>query len=89
MIEDLTRLRPLLREVADKYVARLEAELFQVAEALKAKDVSEAPGRVRRGLANIREDAGALGLRPEKARRKDLKKIEDFLENTSETVNGW
>lgn len=89
VVDDLSRLRPLVREVADKYVARLEAELFQVAEAVKARDVSEASGKVRRGLAKLKEEADALGLRPEKARRKDLKRIENFLDDAMEIVEGW
>jgi hypothetical protein len=89
MIEDLAHLRPILREVADKYVARLEAELLQISESLKARNLTESPGRVRRSLAKMREEIAALGLRPEKARRKDLKRIEDFLEETWETIDGW
>lgn len=89
VVEELARLRPLLREVADKYLARLEAELFQIGETVKARDVTDAPGRVRRGLARIREEIDALSVRPEKARRKDLKRIEDFLDSALETVEGW
>lgn len=89
MIDELTRLRPQLREAGEKYVARLEAELFQVAEALRARDLSDAPPRVRRGLGKIREGAVEIALKPEKARRKDLKKVEDFLEKAWETVEGW
>ena len=89
ILESLARLRPLLRETAEKYVARLEAELFQLGEAVKARDAAGAPGRVRRGLGKIRDAAADLGVKPEKARRKDLKKIEEFLEKSWETAQGW
>lgn len=89
ILENLGRLRPLLRETAEKYVARLEAELLQLSEAVKAQDASAGAGRVRRGFAKIREAAGDLTVKPEKARRKDLKRIEAFLEKSWETAQGW
>jgi len=83
------RLRPLLRETAEKYFARLDAEILQVSEAVKAQDAGDAPGRVRRGLGKIRDAAADLGVKPEKARRKDLKRIEEFVAKAWETAQGW
>jgi hypothetical protein len=87
--ENLGRLRPLLREALEKYLARLEAEILQLSEAVKAQDAAAAPGRVRRGLEKIRARVTDLSVKPEKARRKDLKRIEEFLEKSWETAQGW
>lgn len=89
LLESLVRLRPLLRETAEKYFARLDAEILQVSEAVKAQDAGDAPGRVRRGLGKIRDAAADLGVKPEKARRKDLKRIEEFVAKAWETAQGW
>jgi hypothetical protein len=89
VIECLGRLRPLLRETAEKYFARLEAQIAQLSEAVKAQETAEAPGRVRRGLGKIRDAGTDLGVKPEKARRKDLKKIEEFVDKAWETTQGW
>jgi hypothetical protein len=86
--ENLGRLRPLLREASEKYLARLEAEILQLSEAVKAQDPA-APGRVRRGLEKIRARVTDLSVKPEKARRKDLRRIEEFLEKSWETAQGW
>src|SRR5262245_25182715 len=87
--ENLGRLRPLLREAVEKYVARLEAEILQLSEAVKAQEAAAAPGRVRRRLEKIRDAASGLTVKPEKARRKDLKKIEEFLEKSWEMAQDW
>jgi hypothetical protein len=56
---------------------------------VKAQETAEAPGRVRRGLGKIRDAGTDLGVKPEKARRKDLKKIEEFVDKAWETTQGW
>jgi len=74
---ELLRLRTVLRDIADKYVADLEAEIVQLGETVAEMQGSmKDNGTLRMMAAEIRD----LNLKPDKGRRKDLKRIDDLVD---------
>jgi hypothetical protein len=86
---EIAALVPALRATADKYAARLEAQILQLAAELRARAALPATERDRRDLARILEELRALDLRPERGRRKDLKRIERFLDRAWRLAERW
>ena len=90
LTEELETLRQLLRQCIQSYASGIESTLDEVQAAVldqqKAKKLSgDKLGDLRDMLALCRN----LNLRPGKARRKDLKKIENLLEELHLLTQRW
>jgi hypothetical protein len=90
LVEELETLRQLLRRCVQSYASGVESTLDQVqAAVLNQQKARKLPvsklGDLRDMLAMCRN----LDLRPEKGRRKDLKRIESLLEELHLLTQRW
>ena len=78
---ELRHLRSLLREVAAKYVSRLETDIERAVEAIrdgdgrKKEDAQARQTELRGVLDRIR----SLKVKPERGRRRDVKRIDKLI----------
>lgn len=70
----LRHLRGVLREISRRYAAEREAEISALVERLETKP--SAPEAV----AAAAEALASLSVKPERGRRKDLRRIEECLD---------
>ena len=79
--EELDLLRKSFRESINAYAKRIETQLAQAREQILAqtKNSKTQASRIR-DLRDILTLCRTLDLKPDKGRRKDLKKIESALE---------
>lgn len=89
--EELDHLRRILRETVDVFASRLEGEIVRLRET-----ISEEEGQRRRPsssqLSDMRDVTGllrSLRIKPEKGRRRDLKKLESAVEDVQQILENW
>ena len=87
LLVELNRLRSQLRETLRAYSARLEIGLAEAANGIAAlkekKNISQERLRQLEGLARSCRD---VNLKPEKGRRKDLRKVEKLIKDLHAAV---
>jgi hypothetical protein len=90
LAEELDFLRKAFRDCVNVYAARLDSDLVQVREAVieQAKNPKPPASRIR-DLRDMLTLCRTLDLKPEKGRRKDLKKIDLLIEELSAMVKDW
>ena len=71
-------LSAILEETSRQYVRRLQREIFEIAEAL--------PTRKPKEIAKAAKLLGALAIKAQKGRRKDLKKIDLLIGELQQLV---
>ena len=82
LLSQLQHLRTEAREISRLYVANLQRDIVQLIEFLNEK---QAPAKTRSSrtadpvLVQLKEQIDSLNLKPEKGRRKDLRRIEDTV----------
>lgn len=88
--EELDFLRKTLHECLNAYETRVEADLSQIREAVleQAKNPKLPPSKIR-DLRDMLTLCRTLDLKPEKGRRKDLKKIDSLIEELQLMVKNW
>jgi hypothetical protein len=88
--EELAGLRHTLRETAEAYLARLDADIVRVSEAVEKeaakKKVSSARQRDLRDMLMLLRNAS---VKTEKGRRKDLKKIDGLVGDLAMLTENW
>ena len=89
-LEELTFVRKAFHDAVAHYVARVDGELNEVREAMAAigaqKKVSNDRVKELRDILMILRE---VELKPEKGRRRDLKKVECALKDALKIVDGW
>ncbi len=90
LLAELDTLKSLLRDIVDAYVGRLDGEVGQIADAVRRlaaeDDLTPSHHRdIRDMLAQIR----SLQTKPEKGRRKDIKKIDDLIGEIHSVAEKW
>lgn len=81
---ELARLRTMLRESGETFIANLEAEIVQLGSSVaELEDGLESDRGIRRMVSEIRD----LRVKPGKGRRRDLKRIDDLVDRL-ETILG-
>jgi len=90
LVDELDLLEVLLRQIAETYLARVTEELKQVRSqiynlALEEEIPTEKIKDIREMLTQLR----SLQTRPEKGRRKDLKKMDDTIQDLRHYVESW
>ena len=90
LIEQLTFVRRTFREIVRHYSGEIESEILRLAkkmtaEAEKKKPTRERVHEMRDVLMLLRE----VDVKPEKGRRRDLKKIEVLIKDIGEIVDRW
>jgi len=88
-VEELEILRKSLRDCLDAYVQRLEHELDQIKERALAHGTPEPAATHIRDLRDMISLCRTLEIKPDKGRRKDLKKIDSLIEELSVIVANW
>jgi uncharacterized protein YfkK (UPF0435 family) len=90
LAEELDFLRKLFRETVQAYSTRVETQLNQVRDSVleQAKNQNLPPAQIR-DLRDMITLCRTLDLKPEKGRRKDLKKIDTLVEELHLMVQNW
>jgi hypothetical protein len=88
--EELALLRKTLRRCVDAYTSRLENQIAEVRNRiLQHIDEQKIPAARIRDLRDILTLCRTLEVRADKARRKDLKKIEAVIDELQVLVENW
>jgi hypothetical protein len=90
LVEELDFLRKSFRETIQAYSKRVETQLNQIRDSVleHAKDKNLSPAQIR-DLRDMITLCRTLDLKPEKGRRKDLKKVDTLLEELRLMVQNW
>ncbi len=80
LILETRRLRAVFTEIAERYVAEMEARIASAVQAIETKPLS--PGKIDAMLKVVRD----LTVKPQKGRRKDLTRIERVTEALFQTM---
>lgn len=88
--EELSVLRANVREVMGRYLARIEGEIARLVSLLGAeKDTKRVPQERVHDLRDMLLLLRGLDLKPAKGRRRDLKKIENTLDELLRIAERW
>lgn len=89
--EELTFLRKTFRDLVSTYAAQLEGEIAQLHAAVQADGESKKklPGSRVSDLRDMLMLLRSLEVKPAKGRRRDLKKIENLLEELRTIADRW
>jgi len=90
LIAALGTLRQLVKEVGGNYLASLQADVAAVERAVRQSGGDELPNRKQ--LAEFRSMLKAindLDLKPQRGRRRDLKKLDRVICRLSDTAGDW
>lgn len=89
--EELSFLRTTFRDLANTYVAELEGQIAEIQAAVNAGAQSKKKLPAARGsdLRDILMLLRSLEVKPAKGRRRDLKKVENLLEELRTIVDRW
>jgi hypothetical protein len=90
LAEELDFVRKSFRESIEVYATRVEKQLAQIRHAVLEQTKNPAvPAAKIRDLRDMITLCRTLDLKPEKGRRKDLKKIDTLLEELHLMVQNW
>ena len=90
LAEELDFLRKSLRESVSVYATRLETQLMQIRETvLEQTKNPKLPTSHIRDLRDMITLCRTLDIKPEKGRRKDLKKIDTVVEDLHVMIQNW
>lgn len=73
LLAQLQHLRTEAKEISRLYVANLQRDIVQLIDFLNEKQIPNAT------LVQMKEELDDISLKPEKGRRKDLRRIEDVV----------
>ncbi len=83
LLAQLQHLRTEAKEISRLYVANLQRDIVQLIEFLNESQNQASGNRNSRGanllLSQMKETLDGINLKPEKGRRKDLRKIEQAV----------
>ena len=92
LVAELDRVRAELRESIAMFRMRLEGQITQIQDALSSPDLAEelpdAQARAEALLA-MREAIRSLRVKPEKGRRRDLRRFERLIQALCDQVASW
>ena len=81
LLAQLQHLRTETREISRLYVANLQRDIVQLIDFLTEKDAPKSRNgrKVDPVFLQLKEELDAINVKPEKGRRKDLRRIEDAV----------
>ena len=82
LARELRLLRGLVREVGENFILRREGEI----EAIISNLAAVPPGRLRAVAPGLLHEIRGVGLKPAKGRLKDLKGLNDLIEEVADRV---
>jgi hypothetical protein len=88
--EELDFLRKAFRECLATYQSRIDSQIVEIREKVleAAKNPKPSPSQIR-DLRDILTLCRTLDIKPEKGRRKDLKKIDALVEELNVILQNW
>jgi len=88
--EELDFLRKAFRECINVYATRIETQLLQIRETVleQTKNPKLPPSHIR-DLRDMITLCRTLDIKPEKGRRKDLKKFDTLVEELHALIQNW
>jgi hypothetical protein len=87
LLAQLQHLRTETKEIGRLYVANLQRDIVQLIEFLNEnQETGTRPRTINPILAEMKNTLDALNLKPEKGRRKDLRRIEQAVRVMRKTV---
>lgn len=87
LLAQLQHLRTEAREISRLYVANLQRDIVQLIEFLNENQEAASKSRaVNPILSQMKETLDAINLKPEKGRRKDLRRIEQAIRSMRKLV---
>ena len=89
LAEELAFVRKSFRESIEVYSARVETQLTQIRDTVLEQAKKETTPAQIRDLRDMITLCRTLDLKPEKGRRKDLKKIDTLVEELEIMVQSW
>ncbi|GAB4568306.1 MAG: hypothetical protein Kow0047_21100 [Anaerolineae bacterium] len=89
LVAELERVRSDLRDTIAMYRMRLEGYLTQVEEAVSATDLASDDAGGREEIAGMLEQLRQLKVKPDKGRRRDLKRMEILIKMLRNQVRSW
>jgi len=90
LAEEMIFLRKMLRETLERYSARLDGNLVQVRDSVIELDkVKKMPVTRIHDLRDMLSLVRMLEIKPEKGRRRDLKRIESLIDELQNFTQNW
>ena len=87
LLAQLQHLRTEAREISRLYVANLQRDIVQLVEFLNENQESASKSRaINPILSQMKQTLDAINLKPEKGRRKDLRRIEQAVRSMRKLV---
>jgi hypothetical protein len=87
--EELAFLRKMFRETVDQYAARIEADIAAIRESVLAEAKGKKAAARNRDARDMITLIRQLEIRPDKGRRRDLKKIDALVEELQRFAENW
>ena len=89
LLVQLQHLRSEAKEISRIYVANLQRDIVQLIEFLNEKQDgrSKQARSLNPALAQMKETLDAMNLKPEKGRRKDLRRIEQAVRSMTKIAS--
>lgn len=89
-VAEIERLRADFRQLIDAYAGKVDEEFAGVQSALSRMATQEKlPGSLGRDLRDMLTVLRNTQIKPEKARRKDIKKLESVAEDLRMLSESW
>jgi hypothetical protein len=89
-LEELGFVRKALHDTASHFVARIDGELNAIREAVAVIDSQKkVPAERMKSLRDLLLILREIEVKPEKGRRRDLKKIEAAVKELRRIVESW
>ena len=86
--EELAFLRKMFRDTVDHYAARVESDIASVRESVM-NEMKGKKGTRNRDARDMITLIRTLEIKPEKGRRRDLKKIDSLVEDLQRFAENW
>ena len=88
--EELDYLRKQVRQTINHFARRLDAEIVQIGETVSAEaGEAKIPVLKMRDARDMLTMLRNLEIKPEKGRRRDLKKVETLVEDLQRMLEHW
>jgi len=90
LLAALSTLRQLVKEVGGNYLSSLQADVAAVERAVRQSGDDEFPNRKQ--LAEFRtmiKTLSDLDLKPQKGRRRDLRRLDRVISKLSDKASDW
>jgi hypothetical protein len=84
MDAELNRLRSLFREIVSNYATKVEGEIAQLQEVMQ-ENGGDREEDIQVMLTSLRQ----LKVKPEKGRRRDLRRVHDLVQEMRRLTEGW